>query len=87
MLTLDWNNELRNNWKYLSTSLFEHIKDTLHCEEPVWVLLLSDALEEDGQVMMVVKLLNFNLPVDLVLRAMLNGNWEIASVVESSEFA
>jgi hypothetical protein len=49
-------------------------------------LLFTDALEEDGQVMMIIELLNFNLPVNLVLGTMFNGNREITSVVESSEF-
>ena len=46
-LTFDWNNELWNNWEYLSTAFFEHIKDSLHSEESVWVLFLTDALKED----------------------------------------
>ena len=35
--------------------------------------------------MMVIQLLDFHLPVDLVLRTVLNGNGKISSVVESSE--
>ena len=46
-LTLDRNDELWNNWEYLSTAFFEHIKDTLHGEESVWVLLLTDTFKED----------------------------------------
>jgi hypothetical protein len=84
-LTLDGDDELRNDWKNLCSSLLKHIKDSLDSEESVWILLLSDTLEEDWQVMMVVKLLNFNFPVDLVLRTMLNCNRKVTSVVESSE--
>ena len=74
LLTFDGNNELRNDWEYLGSSLLKHIEHTLHCQKSVWVLLLSDTLEEDGQVMMVVQLLDFDLPVDLVLGSVLNGN-------------
>lgn len=35
---------------------------------------------------MIVELLDFNLPVDTVLRSMLNGNGEISAIVEASEF-
>lgn len=86
-LTLDWDDELGDDGKHLGSSLVEHIEDALHCEESVWVLLLSDALEEDGQVMVVVQLLDLNFPVDAVLRSVLDGNWEISSVVEASELA
>jgi len=37
--------------------------------------------------MMVVQLLDLNFPVDTVLRAMLDSNWEVTSVVETSELA
>jgi hypothetical protein len=34
---------------------------------------------------MVVELLDLDLPLDLVLGSVLNGDWEITSVVEKSE--
>ena len=34
---------------------------------------------------MVVELSNINLPVDSVLGSVLNGDWEISTVVESAE--
>ena len=86
MLTLDGDDKLRNNREYLSTTLLEHVKDTLDCEESVWVLLLTDTLEEYGQVRVVVKLLNLNFPVDLKLGTMLDSNRKISSVVEATEF-
>jgi len=85
--TLNRDDKLRDDWEDLSTTLFEHIEDTLDCKEAVWVLLFSNAFEEDGQVMMVIKLLDFNLPIDLVLWAMLNGYWEVTSIVETTELA
>ena len=86
ILTLNGNNKLRNNWKDFSTTFLQHIEDTLHSQESVWVLLLSDTLEENWQVMVVVELLDLNLPVYAVLWAVLNSNWQVTSVVESSEF-
>ena len=74
-LTLNRDDQLGNNWKDLSATLLKHIKDTLDGEESVWVLLFTDSLKEDGQVMMIVKLLDLNFPIDLKLRSMLNGNW------------
>ena len=35
---------------------------------------------------MVIELLNFDFPIDLVLWAMLDGDWKITSIVEESEF-
>jgi hypothetical protein len=49
-------------------------------------LLFTDTLEENGQVMVIVKLLDLNLPIDTVLGTVLNGNREITSIVETSEF-
>ena len=84
-LTLDRDDKLRDDWKNLSSALLEHVEYSLNCQESVWILLLSDTLEEDRQVMMIVKLLDFNFPVDLILRTVLNCDWEVTSVVESSE--
>lgn len=84
-LTLDWDNELWNDWKYLGSTLFEHIENSLYRQESVWVLLLSDSFEEDWQVVMVIELGHINFPLDLVLWAMLNADWKISSVVETTE--
>lgn len=82
----DWDNELRDDWEDLGTTLLEHVKDTLNGQESIWVLLLSDSFEEDWQVVMIVELSYINFPVDSILLSMLDGNWEVSSVVESSEF-
>ena len=58
----------------------------MHGEESVWVLLLTDALEEDGEVMMVVERHDVNLPEELVGGTVVDGNGKISSVVETSEF-
>jgi len=83
--SLDRDNELGNNGEHFGTALLEHVEDALHGEEAVGVLLLTDAFEEDGQVVMVVELHNVDLPLDFVLRAMLDGDGEISTVVETTE--
>jgi len=73
---LDWDNELWDDWQDLGTTFLEHIEYTLNSEESVWVHFLSNTFEEDWQVMMVIKLLDIDFPVDLVLWGlMLNCNW------------
>ncbi len=47
IFTLNGNNQLGNDWQHFGTSLLEHIENSLHSEESVWVLLLSDSFEED----------------------------------------
>ena len=83
--SLNWDDELRNNGKNLGTSSLKHIENALNSKESVGVHLFTDAFKEDWQVVMIVELLNFDLPLDLVLRTMLNCNWEITSIVEESE--
>ena len=86
-LTFNGNDELRDDGENLSSTLLKHIEDTLNGKETVWVLLLTDSLKENGQVMVVVKLLNLNFPIYSVLRAVLNGDGKVTTVVESTELA
>ena len=87
MLTLDGDNKLGDDGENLSTTLLKHVEDTLDCEESVRILLLTDALEENGQIMMIVELLNLNLPVDAVLGTMLDSNGKVTAVIETAELA
>jgi len=82
----DRDDELRDDGEYLSSTLLEHVADSLDGKESVGVDLLTDAFEEDGEVVMVVELLDIHFPVDFVLGAVLNGNGQVSSVVEASEF-
>jgi len=83
---LDWDNELWDDWEDLGTTLLKHIEDTVHGQESVWIHFLSDTLEEDWQVMMVIELLDLDLPINLVLwTKMLNCNGQITAIVEKSE--
>jgi hypothetical protein len=84
-LTFNRNDELGDDGENLGSALLEHVKDTLHGQEAVRVLLLADALEEDGQVVVVVELLDLNLPVDAELGAVLDGDGEVSAVVETTE--
>ena len=52
--TLDGDNQLRDDWKNFSATFLKHIENTLHSQESVWVLLFSDSLEEDGEIMMII---------------------------------
>ena len=65
----------------------EQIEDTLDSEESIWVLLLTDSLHEDGEVVMVVELVHLNLPRNLVGGAVLNLDGQISTIVEATELA
>jgi hypothetical protein len=85
IFTLDRNNKLRDNWENLGTALLKHIKDSLNSQEAIGILFFSDALEKNWEIVVVVKLLDFYLPVDPKLRTMFYGNRQIAPIIESSE--
>lgn len=74
-----------DNGEDLGTTLLKHVEDTLHSEETVGVLLLSNAFEEDGQVVMVIELHNVHLPLDLILGSVLNADGQVSAVVEAAE--
>ena len=61
MLTLNWDDELRNDWEYLVATMFKHVMHSLASKELIWVLRLTQAIKEQRQVVVVVQLLNFNL--------------------------
>ena len=75
-----------DNWKHFCATLFKHIEDSLHGKEPIWVLLLTNSLKENGEVMMVIEGHDVDLPEDSVLRAVVNANGQISSIVETTEF-
>ena len=84
-LTLDRDDQLGNDGEDLGLTVVEKVKNALAREEAVRLLLLTDALHEDGQVVMVVELLNFNLPGNSVRRAVLDLDRQISAVVETTE--
>lgn len=84
---LDRDDELRNNWKDFGSALFKHVESSLDGEESVWFLLLANSFKENWKVVMVVKRHDVNLPQKLILmRTMVDGDWEVTSVVETAEF-
>jgi len=83
---LDWDDQLRDDWEHLGATFLEHVERSLYGEEPVWVLLLTDTLEEDWKVVVVVQGHNVDLPEELVGGTVVNSNREISSVIETSEF-
>ena len=82
---LDGDDELRDNGQHLRATVLQHIKHTLDGEETVGIHLFANALEENGQVVMIIELLDLNLPPNLVLRAVLDSNGEISAIVEETE--
>ena len=54
-LTLDGDDELRDDGKDFGSALFEHVESSLDGEESVWFLLFTDSFKENGKVVMVVK--------------------------------
>lgn len=83
---LDRDNKLRNNREDLGTTFLKHVTDTLDGQETVGVNLFTDSFEEDRKIMMVIELRNINFPVDLILGSVLNSDWQISAVIESTEF-
>ena len=65
--------------------MLEHVQSTLDGEESVRVLLLSNPLHKDGKIVMVVELVDFDLPCDPVGRPMLNLDGQVTPVVETTE--
>lgn len=84
-LTLDRNDKLRDDGKNLGLAVLKKVEDTLDGEEAVRVLLLTDALHEDGQVVMVVKLFDLDFPSNFVGRTVLNLDGKVSTVVKASE--
>lgn len=84
--TFDRDNQLRNDGQDFSTTFLKHVKDTLHSEEAVGILLLANPLEEDRQVVVVVELCDVDLPEDAVVgRSVDRGDREVTSVVKTAE--
>ena len=84
-LTLDRDDELRNNWKHLCSTLLKHVESSLDREESVWLLLFADSFKEDGEVVMVVKGHDVDLPEDSVLQAVVDANRQVSSIVKTTE--
>jgi len=83
---LDGDDELRDDREDLGAAVLQHVVDALAREELVRVRRLAQAVEEQGEVVVVVQLLNLHLPCDFVsLCVVLEGNGEVAALVELAE--
>ena len=84
-LTLDGDDELRDDGEDLGVSACQKVKDSLNSKESVWVLLLADTLHEDWEIVMIIKLVHLNFPLNLVRLTVLNLNREVSTVIETTE--
>ncbi len=66
-LTFDGNDELWYDWKNFVSPVFKHVMNTLSREKLVRVFRLTKSVEEQRQVMVVIKLFNFHLDKNGVL--------------------
>mmetsp|Transcript_16711 Transcript_16711/g.36627 ORF Transcript_16711/g.36627 Transcript_16711/m.36627 type:complete len:216 (+) Transcript_16711:261-908(+) len=83
---LDGNDQLRNHWQDLRAALVQHVVRSLHRQEAVRIILFPQAIEKDGQVMMIVQFLDVHLPQDPVCGArVLDLNGEVVAVIELPE--
>lgn len=73
-------------WQNFVVANFEHVLHALYSQKAIWVLLLSDTIEENWEVVMVIELLHVNLPANYVLDTLvLHLDWKITAVVKGAE--
>mmetsp|Transcript_2172 Transcript_2172/g.5516 ORF Transcript_2172/g.5516 Transcript_2172/m.5516 type:complete len:483 (-) Transcript_2172:226-1674(-) len=83
---LDGDDELRDDGQDLGASRLEHVLHALDRQEAVRLLRLADAVKKDGQVVVVVQLLNLHLPGNDVLgAAVVHRDGQVAALVEAAE--
>jgi hypothetical protein len=68
-LTFDRDDQLRDDREDFSATLLQHVEGTLHRQESVGLMLLADSLKENGQVVVIVQLINSYFPLNDVLHA------------------
>mmetsp|Transcript_90316 Transcript_90316/g.255383 ORF Transcript_90316/g.255383 Transcript_90316/m.255383 type:complete len:217 (+) Transcript_90316:236-886(+) len=84
---LDRNDQLRDDRQDFGAALIKQVVDALHRQKAVGVLLLAEAVEEEGEVVVVVQLLHVDLPGDLAARAsVVDLQRHVPAVVETPEF-
>jgi hypothetical protein len=59
--TLDWDDELRDHGENLVITMLQKIMDSLACKESIGVLCLTQAIEKDREVVVVVQLVELDL--------------------------
>jgi len=84
---LEGDDELRDDGQDLAAAVLEHVEGALDREEAVRLLLLAQAVAEDGEVVVVVELLNVHLPLNLIADArVLDRDGKVSALVEPTEF-
>jgi hypothetical protein len=72
--------------QYKDAADLEEILYPLCSQEAVRLLHLSDAIEKNGKVMVIVKAFDFHLPAyDILCPSVLNGDWEVTTFIEAPE--
>lgn len=88
--TFDGDDELRDDGQNLGAAVLEQVEGALQGEEAVGLLLLSDAVEEERQVVVVVQVLDLDVfdPPEAAARArVLDDDGQVAAVVVAAEVA
>lgn len=79
--------QLGNHRQDLVASLLQHFVHTHDAQEAVRVVLFTDTIEENGQVMVVVQFFTRNFPHNLVADTrVVDFNGQVSTVIESAEF-
>ena len=50
-----------NDWQNLVATMFQHVMYSLPCKELVGMLSFTESIEEQRQIVMIIKLVNFHL--------------------------
>mmetsp|Transcript_85931 Transcript_85931/g.192114 ORF Transcript_85931/g.192114 Transcript_85931/m.192114 type:complete len:262 (-) Transcript_85931:297-1082(-) len=83
---LHGDNELRHDRQDLGATFLQHVIGALHRQEAIGIFLLAATVKEDGQVVVVVELVDVHLPCDLPADgAMEDLDGEIATVIKAAE--
>jgi len=83
---LDGDDELWDYGEDFGATVLKHVVDTLACKELVGMGCLAETIEEKREVVVVVQLLNLDLPCNFVaLCVVLECDGEVAPLVELAE--
>ena len=86
--TFDRYDQLGNDWQDLLAASLQQLLDSYNSEEPVRVCLLSNAIEEYREIMVIIKLLDIALPDDSIDTALkVYFQRQVSSVIIPSKFA
>ena len=85
--SLDRDDKLGDNGQDFAATVLQHIKSALYGKETIRLLLLTQAVKKDGQVVVVVELFNVDLPLDPVAQGVgtrqkkrEEGGWRAVSI-------